>query len=66
MKTAGKQNTIRYEDFTPFVKATLEFTSFVLGDLVGLNKHFLPNSFKLHRLPLETETVFRVFVLNFM
>ena len=51
---------------SPYVKATLEFTSFVLGDLVGLNKLFQSNSFKLHMLLPETERVLRMFILNFM
>lgn len=51
---------------TPYVKATLEFTSFVLGDLVGLNKLFQSNSFKLHMLLPEIERVLWMFVLKFM
>ena len=33
---------------SPYVKATLEFSSFVLGDLTGLNVMFQSNGFHLH------------------
>ena len=54
------------QSMNAYVKATLEFTSFVLGDLVGLNKLFQSNSFKLDLLQPETERVLRMLSLNFM
>ncbi|CAM1331742.1 Uncharacterised protein r2_g4065 [Pycnogonum litorale] len=49
-----------------YVKATLEFSSFVLGDLTGLNVMFQSNGFHLHRLVPEIERVVRMFCANFM
>jgi hypothetical protein len=40
-----------------YIKATLEFSSYVLGDLNGLNVMFQSNSFYLHRLLQEVEHV---------
>ncbi|KAK4319067.1 hypothetical protein Pmani_009961 [Petrolisthes manimaculis] len=51
---------------SPYIKATLEFSSFVLGDFAGLNKNFHSNSFQLHLLLPETERVLRMFASNFM
>ncbi|XP_066941049.1 uncharacterized protein [Macrobrachium rosenbergii] len=51
---------------SPYIKATLEFTSFVLGDLVSLNTLFQSNSFKLHMLLPESERVLRMFGSNYM
>ena len=51
---------------SPYIKPTLEFTSFVLGDLAGLNKLFQSNNFKLHMLLPETERILRMFGLNYM
>lgn len=51
---------------SPYVKATLEFTDYVLGDLTGLNKLFQSDRFKLHRLLPEVERVVRMFSQNFM
>eukprot|EP00112_Aurelia_sp_Birch-Aquarium-sp1_P014236 Seg306.6 transcript_id=Seg306.6/GoldUCD/mRNA.D3Y31 product="Zinc finger protein 862" protein_id=Seg306.6/GoldUCD/D3Y31 len=51
---------------TPYIKATLEFTDFVLGDLTGLNAMFQSESFKLHRLLHEIERVVKMFCNNFM
>ena len=49
-----------------YVKATLEFTDYVLGDLTGLNKLFQSEKLKLHRLLPEVERVIRMFSQNFM
>ena len=49
-----------------YLKATLEFTDYVLGDLTGLNKLFQSDKLKLHRLLLEVERVIRMFSHNFM
>ena len=49
-----------------YVKATLEFTDYVLRDLTGLNKVFQSEKFKLHRLRPEIERVIRMFTQNFM
>ena len=51
---------------SPYIKATLEFTDFVLGDLTGLNVMFQSESFKLHRLLLEVQRVVKMFCNNFM
>lgn len=51
---------------SPYIQATLEFTSFVLGDLVGLNKLFQSNSFKLHMLLPETERLLKMFGSSYM
>ena len=50
---------------SPYVKATLEFSSFVLGDFTGLNVMFQSNSFQLHRLVPEIERVVQMFCNNF-
>ena len=51
---------------SPYIKATLEFSSYVLGDLVGLNTLFQSDGFKLHRLLPEVERVIRMYCQNFM
>lgn len=51
---------------SPYIKATLEFMDFVLGDLTGLNVMFQSNEFKLHRFLPEVERVIRMFCANFM
>ena len=51
---------------SPYVKATLEFSEFVLGDLTGLNLLFQSNSFRLHALLPELERVLRMLHNNFM
>jgi hypothetical protein len=48
-----------------YMKATLEFSDYVLGDLNGLNLMFQSNSFYLHRLLQETERVVRMFYTSF-
>lgn len=51
----------------PYVKATLEFTSCALGDLVGLNTLFQAEDFfQLHKLLPEIQRVIRSFCNNFM
>ena len=51
---------------SPYVKATLGFSKFVLGDLTGLNTLFQSNSFQLHALLPELERVLRMLHNNFM
>ena len=41
---------------SPYIKGTLEFMDFVLGDLTGLNTMLKSESFKLHRLLPEVES----------
>lgn len=48
-----------------YVKATLEFCDYVLGDLTGLNVMFQSNGFQLHRLATEVERVVKVLCQNF-
>lgn len=48
-----------------YVKATLEFCEYVLGDLTGLNVMFQSNGFHLHRLGTEVERVVKMFCQNF-
>ena len=48
-----------------YVKATLEFSDYVLGDLNGLNIMLQSNSFYLHRLLQEVERVVRMFYTSF-
>lgn len=48
-----------------YVKATLEFCDYVLGDLTGLNVMFQSNGFPLHRLATEVERVVKVLCQNF-
>ena len=47
-----------------YIKATVEFAEFVLGDLNGLNVMFQSNNFYLHRLLSEVERVVRMFYSN--
>ena len=49
-----------------YVKATLEFLSFVLEELTGLIKLFLSNQFQLHILLVEVQRVVKMFCINFM
>ena len=51
---------------SPYIKATLEFSEFVLGDLVGLNMLFHSKRFQLHTLLPELERVLIIFHNNFM
>ena len=48
-----------------YIKATLEFSSYVLGDLNSLNVMFQSNRFYLHRLLQEIERVVRMFYTSF-
>uniref|UniRef100_UPI00358E6B22 uncharacterized protein isoform X4 n=1 Tax=Myxine glutinosa TaxID=7769 RepID=UPI00358E6B22 len=48
-----------------YVKATLEFCAYVLGDLTGLNVIFQSNGFQLHRLVTEVVRVVKVLCQNF-
>ncbi|KAK4307122.1 hypothetical protein Pmani_021081 [Petrolisthes manimaculis] len=48
-----------------YVKATLEFCDYVLGDLTGLNFIFQSNGFQLHRLVTEVERVVKILCQNF-
>ncbi|KAK3891156.1 hypothetical protein Pcinc_004946 [Petrolisthes cinctipes] len=48
-----------------YVKATLEFCDYVLGDLTGLNLIFQSNGFQLHRLVTEVERVVKILCQNF-
>lgn len=48
-----------------YVKATLEFCDYVLGDLTGLNVIFQSNGFQLHRLVTEVERVVKMLCQNF-
>lgn len=48
-----------------YVKATLEFCDYVLGDLTGLNVIFQSNGFQLHRLVKEVERVVKMLCQNF-
>lgn len=59
-------NIIRQALAYPYMKATLEFSSFVLRDLAELNKMFQSDSFQLYLLLPETERVLRMFDANFM
>ena len=49
-----------------YVKATLEFLSFVLEELTGLIKLFQSNQFQLHILLVEVQRVVKMFCINFM
>ena len=51
---------------SPYVKATLEFCDFVLGDLSGLILLFQSNSFQLHTLLPKLKRVLRMLFNNFM
>ena len=51
---------------SPYIKATLEFSEFVLEDLTGLNLLFQSNSFELHALLPELKRVLRMLHMNFM
>ncbi|KAK4315487.1 hypothetical protein Pmani_013402 [Petrolisthes manimaculis] len=48
-----------------YVKVTLEFCDYVLGDLTGLNLIFQSNGFQLHRLVTEVERVVKILCQNF-
>ena len=48
-----------------YVRATLEFCDYVLGDLSGLNLIFQSNAFQLHRFVPEVERVIKALCLNF-
>ena len=51
---------------SPYIKATLQFSDFVLEDLTGLNLLFQSNSFKLHALLPELRRVLQMLHMNFM
>ena len=51
---------------SPYIKGTIEFMEFVLGDLAGLNAMFQSESFKLHCLLPEVERVLKVFCNSFL
>ena len=51
---------------SPYVKATLEFMDFVLGNLTGSNVTFQSESFKLHHFLPEVERIVKMFSRNFM
>ena len=51
---------------TTYIKATLEFIDFVLGDLTGLKAMFKSETFKLHRLLPQVERVVNMFCNNFL
>ncbi|KAK4320307.1 hypothetical protein Pmani_008813 [Petrolisthes manimaculis] len=48
-----------------YVKATLEFCDYILGDLTGLNLIFQSNGFQLHRLVTEVEHIVKILCQNF-